>query len=101
MRKNFYAGAGLDCGIEDITPTEADQGLVNEIIFNELVVGEIMDSSRATLMDLVSRYQVSGVILGCTELPLLLRSEDCDLPLLDTMDLHVAAALDYAVTENE
>jgi aspartate racemase len=101
MQGNFYAGAGLDRGIEVMTPTEADQVCVNELIFNELVMGEIKKSSRATLVDLISGYEVSGVILGCTELPLLLRGEDCDLPLLDTMDLHVEAALDYAVTENE
>jgi aspartate racemase len=99
MRKNFYAGAGLDRGIEVITPTEADQALVNEVIFNELVIGEIKESSRARLLELISGYEVSGVILGCTELPLLMRGGDCQLPLLDTMDLHVEAALDFALAQ--
>ena len=99
MQKNFYADAGLESGIEVITPLEADQTVVNELIFNELVVGEIRQSSRTRLVELISSYEVSGVILGCTELPLILSDQDCDLPLLDTLELHVQAALDHALAE--
>jgi aspartate racemase len=99
MQKNFYAGPGLDRGIEVITPSEADQTVVNDVIFSELVVGATKESSRAKLVELISKYETSGVILGCTELPLLLSDPDCELPLLDTMDLHVEAALDYALAE--
>ncbi len=99
MQKNFYAGPGLDRGIEVVTPSAADQTLVNEVIFSELVVGKIRESSRARLVELISSYEVSGAILGCTELPLLLSDQDCELPLLDTMDLHVQAALDHALAE--
>ena len=101
MQKNFYAGPGLDFGIEVITPSETDQTVVDEVIFSELVVGEIREESRARLVEVISSYEVSGVILGCTELPLLLSDQDCELPLLDTMDLHVRAALDYALAEDE
>jgi len=99
MQKNFYAGPGRERGIEVITPSEADQTVVDEVIFSELVLGDIRESSRSRLVEVMSSYEVSGVILGCTELPLLLNGDDCELPLLDTMDLHVQAALDHALAE--
>jgi aspartate racemase len=98
MQKNFYAAPARDREIEIIIPSESDQTLVNETIFDELVVGEVRESSRQKLAELISSYDVTGVILGCTELPLLLREQDCTLPLLDTLDLHVQAALEEAVT---
>jgi len=50
------------------------------------------------LLSIVRRYPVDGVILGCTELPLILKQEDASLPLLSTLDLHVEAALKWALT---
>jgi len=97
MQKNFYAAVGGEQGIAVFAPSEADQVVCNDMIFRELVVGEIQDSSRKRLQEMISEYDADGVILGCTELPLILRDRDCDLPLLNTMDLHVQAALDYAL----
>lgn len=67
------------------------------LIFGELARGLLRDESRDRLIEILGRYEVDGVILGCTELPLLLKQEDWPVILLDTLDLHASAALDYAL----
>jgi aspartate racemase len=62
-----------------------------------LVVGNFQAESRERLFEIISHYEVDGVILGCTELPLILHQDDTATPLLDTLSLHVAAAVDYAL----
>ncbi len=98
MQKNFYGAIAHNYGIEVCVPTLADQALVNAIIFDELVLGNIIRESKRQLMMVISAYEVDGVILGCTELPLILRAGDSVLPLLNTLELHVQAALDYSLT---
>lgn len=97
MQATFYADVCAHYGIDVVTPTPAEQEEINRIIFAELVVGNFRAESRQTLLVIMARYPVDGVILGCTELPLLLRPEDTPTPLLDTLALHVAAALDQAL----
>jgi aspartate racemase len=88
------------CGIETIIPNRRDAADVDRIILNELVRGELRDGSRGRyreiIADLVSRG-AEGVILGCTELPLLIRAEDSAVPLFDTVTLHARAAVERAV----
>ena len=98
MRGTFYQEAGRRHGIQVMTPTEQEQDEVDRIVFKELVVGVHRDETRRRLLDVMEAYPVDGVILGCTELPLLLRQGDSRLPLLDTVDIHVEAALDYALS---
>lgn len=61
------------------------------------VVGNFRAESRQLLLRIIEQYAVDGVILGCTELPLLLRASNTTTPLLDTLTLHVKAAVDYAL----
>jgi len=74
------------------------------LIFAELALGNFGESSKQWLLTLIHDYaanhRIDGVILGCTELPLLLRPDDSPLLLLDTLDLHAEAALTYAYAEN-
>lgn len=107
MQTNFYRAACARHGISVLVPSDAEQELVNRIIFDELVVGNIRSESREKLLAVINRYrqeadpgnEIDGVILGCTELPLILRPDDADLPLLNTLDLHVSAALDLALAD--
>ncbi|MEZ4868051.1 MAG: amino acid racemase [Caldilineaceae bacterium] len=94
MQSTFYADTCARNGIEVITPQEQEQAEINRIIFAELVVGDFREESRQALLAIIDRYPVDGVILGCTELPLLLRQTDTEVALLDTLTLHVQAALD-------
>jgi len=97
MQSTFYAKVCTRFSIDVVTPTAGEQDEINRIIFEELVVGNFHTASRQTLLHIIDRYPVDGVILGCTELPLLLQSSDTTIPLLDTLTLHVQAAIDYAL----
>ena len=97
MQATFYADVCARYGIDVITPDADEQNIINRIIFEELVVGNFRAESRQLLLRIIEQYPVDGVILGCTELPLLLRASDTTTPLLDTLTLHVKAAVDYAL----
>ena len=96
------AGPGELCacgrlGIDVLTPSPAEQDEIDRIIFDELARGQIVPASREQLREIIRRYSVDGVILGCTELPLILTQGDVELVLLDTLNLHVEATLDIAL----
>jgi aspartate racemase len=97
MRSSFYQNTGRDMGIEVITPVESEQDEINQIIFEELARGIFRDQTKQRLLQIIAQYPVDGVILGCTELPLILKSNDADIPLLDTVEMHTQAVLDYAL----
>lgn len=97
MRSGFYQRVCERHGLEVITPTMEEQDRIDGIVFDELVVGVFRDESRQELLGIIDGYEVDGVILGCTELPLILNQEDTDTPLLDTLELHVEAALEYSL----
>jgi len=100
MQAPFYPTAFAAAGLQIVTPTESEQDEINRIIFAELALGNFSENSKQWLLALIHEYVVSqgidGVILGCTELPLLLKAGDSDVVLLDTLDLHAEAALAYA-----
>ncbi len=86
-------------GLQIHVPNESDRRLVHRIIFEELAVGCILDSSREQLLAVIDRMCEQGaeaIILGCTELSLLLRAEDCPVPAFDTTRIHALAAVDSA-----
>jgi aspartate racemase len=72
--------------------------VAKRIGFDELARGVVKDESRTALLDIIGRYPVDGVILGCTELPMVLEQEHCPMPLLNTLELHAEAALDLALS---
>lgn len=77
-----------------IVPGAEDRAIVGRIIFEELVEGVVKDSSREEMKTLVGRYQAEGadgVILGCTELCMILSEADCDVPVFSTTHIHAAA----------
>ncbi|MDT8999994.1 aspartate/glutamate racemase family protein [Paucibacter sp. APW11] len=100
MEQPFYREHLARHGIECLTPDEAGRAEVHRIIFEELCQGHCLARSRAVLQALIAELQqqgAEGVILGCTELPLLLQPEDVALPLFDTTRLHALAAVDFAL----
>ncbi|MFN8492148.1 MAG: amino acid racemase [Caldilineaceae bacterium] len=100
MQSTFYQTTFANVGLDVITLTATEQDQINRIIFDELVVGQFTSDSKQALLTLIDHYaatdDIDGVILGCTELPLLLKQADCRLPLFDTLTLHVEAALALA-----
>jgi aspartate racemase len=99
MEASFYPAACEARNIKVSVPAEPEQVEINRIIFEELTLGIFKAESKARLLEIIHRYQVEGVILGCTELPLILKPEDTPVKLLNTLAFHVEAALDYAVKE--
>ena len=101
MQAGFYAEACARHGIEVVTPDEADQDALNRLIFDELALGQFGDGQRRELLAIIARAaqhdDFDGVILGCTELPLLLQQAHTPIPLYDTLALHVDAMLDLAL----
>ena len=100
MERGLYQNALARRGITVLVPNETDRAYVNDVIYNELVAAKIRDESRArfvTLIEELAGRGAEGVILGCTEIPLLVGEGDVDLPLLDTTLLHANAALDFAL----
>jgi aspartate racemase len=98
MQSSFYQDACREFGIEIVVPSSEEQDEVNRIIFEELARGVVRDESRVRLIVIIDKYPVDGAILGCTELPLILRQEDSPVRLLDTLELHAEAALDFALS---
>ncbi|MFB0558038.1 MAG: aspartate/glutamate racemase family protein [Candidatus Bathyarchaeia archaeon] len=99
MRSNFYQRVCGKYGIDVITPTDEEQEEIDRIVFDELVLGLLREESRRRLLGIVGNYDVDGVILGCTELPLILAQGDTDVRLLDTLELHVEAALERSLAD--
>lgn len=99
MEKGFYQDALARRGIAVLVPTADDREFVNRVIYEELVAGQILDESRAGYVKIIDELEgrsAQGVILGCTEIPLLVSEADAGLPLFDTTTIHAEAALAYA-----
>lgn len=101
MEEEFYKGRLAErYGLDVIIPNEEERQIVHDVIFNELCLGEIKQSSKEQfkkiMQNLVSRG-AEGIILGCTEIPLLVKQEDVEVPLFDTTMIHAKSAVEYAI----
>jgi len=104
MEQDFYKGRLLEKHeIEAIIPPLDERKIIHSILYNELVLGEIKKASkdkfRTIISNLVARG-AEGIILGCTEIPLLIDQEDYEVPLFDTTTIHAKAAVKYAISVN-
>lgn len=99
MEEDFIKGKlRSDFKIQVSVPEKENIQKIHKIIFEELIVGDFKESSKETLLDIIHSFsEIEGVILGCTELPLIIKSEDTELPLFDTTELHAKAAVDFAL----
>jgi aspartate racemase len=100
MELPFLRGRLEDAfGIGVVVPDEADRDLLNRTVFEEFSRGVFSEATRSYYVDLIEQLAgngVSAVVLGCTEIGLLLQPGDVDVPLYDTAHLHAAAVVDYA-----
>jgi aspartate racemase len=102
MERNLYPDALARRSITVLVPDADDREVVNRIIYDELVAGQVRAESRARYVEIIKKLAArgaQGVILGCTEIPLLVSEADTGLPLFDTTALHAEAALNYAVSQ--
>jgi aspartate racemase len=103
MEHDFYKGRlAQEHGLSVIIPNEADRLTVHRIIYDELVAGQVKSESRDAYRTIIARMVDDGaeaVILGCTEIMLLVKPEDCSVPIFDTTALHANAAIEFALAE--
>jgi len=100
MSERFFSEGLERCGITALVPEPESQQRMNDVIYRELCRGEIRAESRRLFLDIIERLGAQGaqgIVLGCTEIPLLVEPQHCDLPLFNTSLLHAAKALDFAL----
>jgi aspartate racemase len=100
MSREFFTDRIASHGLEVVVPDERHHETVNRIVYDELVHGKVVDASRTTVVGLIDELWdagAQGVILGCTELELLVKQADSELPVFPCTTLHVEAALDRAL----
>lgn len=96
MKESYYKNGLKNNNIQTIVPSNTDQEIVNDIIFSELVVGKVKKESKLKLIDIIKKSPSDAVILGCTELPILLQKEDLRTPIINTTDIFAATTLEFA-----
>lgn len=103
MEEDFIRGRlERKYGLEVIIPALQDRETVHRVIYDEFCAGLFLEQSRLQYVDIIAylvESEAEGIILGCTEIGLLVRPEDCQVPLFDTTRIHAAAAVDYALAE--
>jgi len=103
MAEDFYRGRLTErFGLEVLVPDEPDRDTIDRVIFDELCLGRVLESSRERyrgILHALADRGAQGIILGCTEISLLVGAEDSLVPLYDTTALHAAAAVEWALAD--
>lgn len=98
MQEEFYRQVITDEDIEVVVPVPYDMDIVHDIIYNELCLGEISSSSKSQYLEIIDKMDnIDGVILGCTEIGLLLSQKDLDIKVFDTTEIHAKEAVRMAL----
>lgn len=101
MEKDFFKKILINnFGVEVIIPNEKDRDIVHKTIYDELVRGKIESESRIEFLRIINnsiKKGAEGVVLGCTEIPLLIKDSDVDIPIFDTTKIHAESAVEFAL----
>ena len=101
MTQDFYKGRLIEMhNLEVITPNEKDRETIHSIIYHELILGTIKEESRNQYILIIKKLMnqgAEGIILGCTEIPLLIKQKDSPIPVFDTTRIHAEKAVDFAL----
>ncbi|RLD86646.1 MAG: aspartate racemase, partial [Bacteroidetes bacterium] len=98
MEMDFYQTRLKAMGIDCVVPVLPDRNYIHDVIMNELLKSEFKNESRQRFIDIMQDLLgkgAEGVILGCTEIPLLVKQEDTEIPLFDTLHIHTSAIVDF------
>jgi aspartate racemase len=102
MEEDFYTGRLQTHGLEVVIPEQSERELVHRVIYDELCLGQVKDESRRAYADIIDGLVANGaqgIILGCTEIAMLVKPEDAAVPLFDTTAIHVQAAIEMALAD--
>ena len=100
MEQDFYKSKLIEKGINVIIPDKNDIEIINKVIYDELCLGTINFNSKKKFLEIVDKLRskgAEGIILGCTEIGLLIKNEDTDVPLFDTAIIHAEQAAMYSI----
>lgn len=103
MEQDFYKSKLIEKGINVIIPDKNDIETINEVIYDELCLGTINFNSKKKFLEIVDKLRskgAEGIILGCTEIGLLIKNEDTDVPLFDTAIIHAEQAAMYSIKDS-
>jgi len=101
MEMDFYTKRLLSAGIESITPPKPERDFIHNSIMSELVIGQFKNETKDKFLNIIDELEqkgASGIVLGCTEIPLLIKQNDTHLPVFNTLEIHAKAAVDYALS---
>jgi len=102
MEQDFYKSKLIEKGINVIIPDKNDIEIINKVIYDELCLGIINPESKVKYLEIVKTLKqkgAEGIILGCTEIGLLIKNEDTDIPLFDTALIHAEQAAIYSIKD--
>ncbi|WP_405206441.1 aspartate/glutamate racemase family protein [Aquimarina sp. LLG6339-5] len=102
MEKDFYKTILKKYGIDILIPEKNDREQIHQIIYEELVKGKIKNSSREIYKRIITDLKnkgAEGIILGCTEIPLLIKQDDVDIPIFNTTKIHAENAVEWALKD--
>lgn len=103
MEQDFYKSKLIEKGINVIIPDKNDIEIINEVIYDELCLGTINSNSKKKFLEIVDKLRskgAEGIILGCTEIGLLIKNKDTDVPLFDTAIIHAEQAAIYSIKDS-
>ncbi len=100
MEQDFYRDRLSANGIQAVIPDASDRNTVHRVIYEELCLGKVSDQSRLAYREIIQRLiddGAEGIVLGCTEIAMLIGQRDSAVPIFDTTEIHARAAVDYAL----
>jgi aspartate racemase len=99
MQSGMYETYFKPRGINVSVPKKDDQEIIHNIIYQELIKGEFLETSRQAILEIIDNMNVEGIILGCTELPILIKEEHLKIKRYDTMMIHAKAATEWMLQD--
>jgi aspartate racemase len=103
MEQDFYKRHLTDAGIQVVVPNQLDRDNVHNIIYSELCMGVCKPESKQIYLNIIEhlrREGAEGIILGCTEIPMLIQAQEVEIPIFDTTFIHIQAILQYMLSGN-
>lgn len=100
MEMDFYTKRLSDAGINSIIPEKSERLFIHSVIMNELLKEEYRQESKKKFLEIINDLEqkgAEGIVLGCTEIPLLIKQQDTHLPVFNTLEIHAKAAVDFAI----
>ena len=101
MEMDFYTKRLKEAGIESLVPPKPDREFIHDAIMNEFLKEEFKRETKEKFLNIIvdlEKQGAQGIVLGCTEIPLLIKQEDVGLPAFNTLEIHAKAAVDFALS---